>query len=92
MTTVIFILAVILGLIGVIGAIVPVLPGPLLGLIGLFLLHFATPLEFTTQSLILMTVLTVITMLTDYFLPIASTKKYGGSREGIRGSAIGLIV
>ena len=92
MITTLLILALLLALLGVIGSIAPILPWPLLGLIGLLIVFFATDLDISTQFVIWMTLLTIVTMLADYYLPILGTKKYGGSKEGVRGSTIGLIV
>jgi len=86
------ILAIILLLIGLIGSIAPILPWPILGLAWLLLLEFVTPVDFSITFLLLMSALTLLAMATDYLLPILWTKKYGGSKRGIRGSTIGLIL
>jgi uncharacterized protein len=76
---------------GILGSILPFLPGPPLSYGGLLLLHFTEDHQFTSRFLIIWAVITAITYLIDYFIPIWGTKRFGGSRQGIWGSIIGLI-
>ncbi|MDR2011020.1 MAG: DUF456 domain-containing protein [Bacteroidales bacterium] len=77
---------------GVIGCILPAIPGPPLSYIGLLLLHFTSRVDLTTFTLIYMAVLVIIVTILDYLVPIWGTKLSGGSKWGMRGSAIGLIL
>lgn len=79
-------------LVGLAGCIVPVLPGIPVSFIGLVLLHLTDRVEFTYPELGLFLVLTIITQIADYYFPILFTKKLGGTKWGVRGSTIGLIV
>lgn len=76
------------------GSLLPALPGVPLAAIPIFLVHFTLPLEhkFSWFTLAMVIILTIAISVVDYILPIWGTKKYGGSKEGIRGSTIGLIV
>lgn len=76
---------------GILGSILPFLPGPPLSYGGLLLLHFTEAHQFTSRFLIIWGVVTVLTYLIDYFIPIWGTKRFGGSRQGIWGSIVGLI-
>lgn len=86
------ILAALLLLIGFFGSVLPVLPGPPLSWVGLLLLHFSKYTSFSgTFLLVSFLVMAAVTAL-DYFIPIWGTKRFGGSKSGVIGSAIGLLV
>lgn len=77
---------------GVAGAVLPVLPGAPLAFGSLLL---AKILHFTGISwwvIGLFGLLTIVGIVLDYTVPIAATKKMGGSRYGVWGLVIGLIV
>ena len=86
------ILAVVLALVGILGSIIPALPGPPLSWIGLLLLNFTTVADYTPLFLIITAVVAAIITLMDYILPALSTKKHGGSKAGIWGCNIGLVI
>jgi uncharacterized protein YqgC (DUF456 family) len=77
---------------GIIGAFLPVLPGPLTGWVGLLLLGFtsAVPKDWTFLGITL--ALAVLVWILDYFIPAMGTKRFGGSKYGVYGTTIGLIV
>ena len=79
-------------LLGFAGVILPLLPGLPLSYVGILVLHFSHEVEFTTQFLVFWAVAVIAVQVLDYFIPIWGTKKFGGSKRGIWGSAIGLIV
>ena len=78
--------------VGLIGAVVPILPGPPISYIGLLLLHFTKWADFSSNFLIIMALVAGVVTAIDYFVPIWGTKKFGGSKAGVRGSTIGLII
>ncbi|TVQ48652.1 MAG: DUF456 domain-containing protein [Saprospirales bacterium] len=92
MEILIIILAFLFLLAGLIGAFIPVIPGPPLGFIALLLLHWGTETGFSGNFLLTMGISALIIVLLDYYFPIYGTKKLGGSRVGVRGSTIGLLV
>ncbi|MFA7687646.1 MAG: DUF456 domain-containing protein [Moheibacter sp.] len=86
------IIFVIIMLVGAVGAVVPVLPGALLSFGALLLariLHFS---ELSWWVIGIFGFLTILGIVLDYIVPVAATKKMGGSRYGIWGLIIGLII
>lgn len=79
-------------LVGLAGCILPVIPGPPLGFIGLLFLHFTQRIQFETNELLLWAFIATIITIADNVLPIWTTKKFGGSKAGVWGSTIGLVV
>ena len=77
---------------GLVGCILPVLPGPPLSYIGILLLHFTSRYQFSTHFLILWAIITVVIYGLDYVIPAWGTKKFGGSKRGVWGSVIGLVI
>lgn len=77
---------------GIIGSFLPVLPGPACSWVGLLLLYCtdAVPMNFWILG-ITFVIMVVITAL-DYVIPAKGTKRFGGSKYGIWGTNIGLII
>ncbi|MCQ2059087.1 MAG: DUF456 domain-containing protein [Bacteroidaceae bacterium] len=86
------IISVVLVLIGLVGSIVPGLPGPPLSFAGLLCAAFSERIDFSTTTLIIMGVLMVLITVLDYVVPAAGAKMMGGTKQGVRGSNIGLVV
>lgn len=79
-------------LIGLLGSVLPVLPGVPLAYIGLWLLHWTERASFSWQFLTIWAVIVVVIQLLDYFIPAWGTKKFGGTKWGVWGSTIGLLL
>ncbi|MFW6020341.1 MAG: DUF456 domain-containing protein [Bacteroidales bacterium] len=79
-------------LIGLAGCIFPILPGPPISYVGLLFLHFTENYSFSNKFLLIWFLLTAAVTILDYIIPIYGTKKFGGSKNGVWGSAIGLVV
>ena len=77
---------------GILGCVLPVIPGPPLSYVGLLLLPFTERYQFSTKFLIIWAIITVLVYALDYVIPAWGTKKFGGSKRGVWGSIIGLIV
>jgi uncharacterized protein YqgC (DUF456 family) len=77
-------------LVGLAGAVLP-LPGPPLSFAGMIALQYSRFADFGQNTLIVFGVLTVVITVLDYYVPIWGTKKFGGSKWGAYGSAIGLV-
>ena len=77
---------------GILGGVLPILPGPPLSYVGLILLHLTESYHFSNQFLIIWGVITVVVYLLDYLIPIWGTKRFGGSKRGVWGSIIGLLI
>lgn len=91
--SIINLIAGILILLGIIGTILPALPGAPLALIGLLVFKlFSGHCGFGWEIIIISGVFVIIGSILDYVLPITLTKKFGGSKYGIWGSIVGLIV
>lgn len=77
---------------GIIGSFLPVLPGPLTSWVGLLLLHSTKiiPMDWTFLGITL--ALAIIIWILDYFIPAMGTKRFGGTKYGVYGTTIGLIV
>ena len=79
-------------LVGLLGSVLPILPGAPLSYVGILLLHFTERAEFTTKFLVFWLVIVVLIQVLDYIIPAWGTKKFGGSKKGIWGSMIGVVV
>ena len=79
-------------LVGIIGSILPGLPGPPVSYLGLLLIHWTRFAQYSAKMLVIWAVIVLIVAVLDYVVPVWGTKKYGGTKAGVRGSTIGLIV
>jgi uncharacterized protein YqgC (DUF456 family) len=79
-------------IVGLVGCVLPVIPGPPLSFIGLLLLHFSRYAEFSFEFLLVMGAIAVIVTIMDYIVPVWGTKKFGGSKAGMWGAGIGLVL
>lgn len=86
------IVGILFALTGILGCFLPFLPGPPLNYIALLLLHFTSNHQFTTKFLVIWAIVSAIVVLIDYLIPVWGTKKFGGSKQGVWGSLIGLVV
>jgi uncharacterized protein YqgC (DUF456 family) len=90
---VLIIIGALLQLLGLVGSVLPWLAGPPFNFIGLILLTAAKPgRQFSLGFMALMGVLTALTVLLDYVLPLAGTRKFGASKRGFWGAFIGMAV
>lgn len=82
----------ILMLVGILGSFLPVLPGPTISWVGLLLLYLteAVPDDWWWLGILAAVALTVFAL--DYIIPAMGTKKFGGSKAGMAGTVIGLLV
>ncbi len=83
---------ILLMIIGLIGCVVPVLPGPPISFLGLLFLQFSHFGHFTLTFLLGMAFLALAVTVLDYIVPVWGTKKTGGSKAGIWGATIGMII
>jgi uncharacterized protein YqgC (DUF456 family) len=89
---ILLIAGIILMLIGIIGCLVPVLPGPPISFAGLILLHLSRFGNFSPTALLTLGGIALVVTLLDFIVPVWGTKKFGGSKYGIRGATIGLVI
>ena len=78
--------------VGILGCVLPVLPGVPLAYCGLLLLHATDKVQFSWQFLVIWAVVTIVVQVLDSVVPIWGTKKFGGSKMGVWGSTLGLLV
>ncbi len=79
-------------LVGIIGSFIPVLPGPTMSWIGLLLLYLTKTVEDNWVFLGITLVVALIVFALDYIIPVMGTKKFGGSKAGMIGTTVGLLV
>lgn len=91
MDILLFALGIILLLVGIAGCILPILPGQAVAFVSLILLQFMNPPRMDGDTIWTMAGVMVIVTVLDYIVPIYGTKRFGGTKRGVWGSAIGLI-
>ena len=86
---------IIIGLIrilGIIGSFSPIIPGPITSWVGLFVIHFSSIIPFDIQFLIITFLVAVSIFIIDLPIPIIGLKKFGGTRKGLIGATVGLLI
>lgn len=79
--------------IGLVSSVIPPLPGPPIAFSSLLLLHFGTPNHpVGNWTLVIMGFVAILSTFMDNLVAIYGTKKFGGTKAGVRGSFIGLII
>ncbi len=86
------ILAFLFMLIGILGSFLPALPGPPVSWLGLFLLYLTKAIPDDWMLLGITLAISIIVFALDYIIPAVGTKKFGGTRAGMIGTTLGLIV
>lgn len=85
-------LAIVLMIAGIAGCLLPVLPGPPLSFLGLVVLHLTRFAEVSRNLFIILAVVAIVVTVIDYIVPIWGTRRFGGSKYGMRGATVGLII
>ncbi len=85
-------LAIVLMIVGIAGCLLPVLPGPPLSYLGLVVLHFTRFADISKNLFIILAIVAVAVTIIDYVVPIWGTRRFGGSKYGMRGATVGLII
>ena len=86
------VLSAILILIGIVGSVLPVIPGPPLAWLGLLLLSFIQNSTLSVGFIVIMAAIMIVVTVLDFLIPIWGTKKFGGSKAGVTGSTLGLVI
>jgi uncharacterized protein YqgC (DUF456 family) len=58
----------------------------------MILLHLFTDITYSSEALVIYGILCAVITIVDYFVPVWGTKKFGGTKAGVTGSTIGLVV
>jgi uncharacterized protein YqgC (DUF456 family) len=85
------VLGIVLMLVGLAGCILPFLPGPPLCYAALLIQQLQSPAPYTRDFLIQWALITLAVTALDYVIPLYGTKKFGGTKYGMWGCAIGLV-
>ena len=84
--------AIVLMIAGIAGCLLPVLPGPPLSYLGLVALHFTRFADVSKNLFIILAIVAIVVTVIDYVVPIWGTRRFGGSKYGMRGATVGLII
>jgi uncharacterized protein YqgC (DUF456 family) len=79
-------------LVGILGSFLPVLPGPPLSWLGLLMLYLTKSVPDNWWVLGITLFLTLLVTVLDYLVPAMGTKRFGGTKAGMWGTVIGLLV
>lgn len=79
-------------LVGILGSFLPVLPGPPLSWVGLLLLYLTKAVPDNWTFLLITLTVALLAVVLDYVIPAMGTKRFGGSKLGIIGTTVGLLV
>ena len=92
MDIILVIISVLLCITGILGSFLPVLPGVPVSWLGLLLLHLTAAVPMNYLFLGITLVVTIIIFILQYTIPAYGTQKFGGSKSGMWGATIGLVV
>ena len=92
MDTILLIIGFVCCFVGLFGSFLPVLPGPTISWIGLALLYFTDKVQNNYWVLGITLFITISITILDYVIPAKSTKKFGGTKYGVWGTNVGLLV
>ena len=92
METFLAIVGIVFIIVGVVGCFIPAIPGPPLAYVSLLLLQVGPEVPFTLKFMLLMALFVALVSILDYFIPAFGAKKYGGSRYGMIGAMVGVVL
>lgn len=92
MELVLFSIAAFLMLLGLAGSFLPVLPGVPLSWLGLLVLYLIPGVPNNYWFLGITLFVAIVIYILDLIIPALGTRKFGGSRYGMVGATIGLVV
>ena len=76
---------------GLVGSVIPGLPGTPLYLVAMLIARFCGDVEMSNLELFVIFIFVAVTFAVDFFLPMWTTKKFGGTKAGVYGSIVGLL-
>ncbi|WP_010662292.1 DUF456 domain-containing protein [Marinilabilia salmonicolor] len=92
MDIILIIIGISLLLAGFVGCVLPVLPGPPLSFLALLMLQITRWGDFSSSFLWFSALAAIVVTILDYVVPVWGTTRFGGTRAGIWGASIGLVV
>ena len=92
--SIIITIGIILLVIGLVSCVMPPLPGPPIAYVALMIAYFGLDKRTDLPLWLLITyaVIIVLVLIIYNLIPVWSTKKFGGTKAGIRGCFIGIVV
>jgi uncharacterized protein YqgC (DUF456 family) len=88
----IIILSILFCIIGLIGSFTPIIPAPLTCWVSFLILKLSGVVYISNFFIIFTFIISISIFLIDFLLPSIGAKKFGGSKKGIFGCTIGLIL
>lgn len=79
-------------ILGLLGSFLPVIPGVPISWLGLLILHLSPSMPMNYWFLGITFIIAVIIYSLNLFIPAMGTKRFGGSRSGMIGATLGLVV
>lgn len=92
MNIVLIILAILMVLVGIVGSVVPGLAGPPFSWLAILFISLSNVAEANTVLLVVTAAVAIVITVLDYIVPSLSTKRHGGSKAGVWGCNIGLVI
>jgi hypothetical protein len=86
------IIGLLLCIIGLIGSFVPIIPGPITSWLGLLILHLTSIIDLNYTFLVGTFTIAISVFILDMIIPLIGLKKLGGTKKGIIGATIGLLL
>jgi len=92
MDVILIVIGLVCVIVGILGCFLPIIPGPPISFLALLLVHWTSKVTIDENTLWLWGVVMAVVTVLDYVIPAYGTKKFGGTKRGVWGSTIGLIV
>lgn len=92
MNTVFVVLAILLAITGLLGAVIPGIPGPPLAWLALLMIQLSSTADHSVWFIVSMAVVAAVITVLDYVVPSWGAKRFGGSKAGVWGCNIGLVL
>lgn len=92
MEYILLIVAIVLLIGGLVGSVLPALPGLPVSWVGILCLYLTSDVEMNYYILWASFIVMIAISILDYIIPAQGTKRFGGSKYGVWGTNIGLVL
>ncbi|MDM1369869.1 DUF456 domain-containing protein [Myroides marinus] len=92
MEYILLIVAIVLLIGGLVGSVLPALPGLPVSWVGILCLYLISGVEMNYYILWASFIVMIAISILDYIIPAQGTKRFGGSKYGVWGTNIGLVL